>query len=223
MKTPFLARSSLLMLLLLSCGLAFSCRPKNMTDDEVSLYVEARELYMRGEYEAAIRKTGEGPTYQNQDHRALLLLAKSHFMNREPEKAGKILAGLTRRFPRYAEAQIWLARSNLALNRLDECERGLEEALEFNGEDPRLHQLMAELKESKGEYDKAFDYYSRASAFCDEVARIELSLSKLYRRFGQDERALFHVGRSRTMLSPDNVLYRPLVRLEERLNGGERP
>jgi len=197
-----------------------SCRSGGMGEDELEAYKGAKAHYLRGEYAEAIQKLGAGDRPSRESHQALLLLAKCHFMIGAPDKAERILVSLTERIRGYADAQIWLVRSYLALGRLDDSGRELERALEFNGDDPRLLQLMAELSEARGKGRDAIDFYSRAASFGDELARVELSLSLIYTRFGQGERALFHLGRSRAFLSPESVLSRPLSKLEERIRKG---
>jgi len=188
-----------------------------MSDEELASYLGAKGLYLSGDYAGALRLLGCEGSSAKRGHSALLLEAKCRFMQGEPEEARRILADLAARMPGYVEALIWLVRSNLALGRLDDAERELERALEFNGEDPRLLQLMGELSETSGDGRNAIDFYSRAASFCDELARVELSLSLIYGKYGQGERALFHLGRSRSFLSPESVLSRPLSDLEERL------
>ncbi len=209
--------ASILATVLCSGILVASCRCGGMGDDELEAYKGAKAHYLRGEYAEAIQKLGAGDSASRESHQALLLLAKCHFMIGEPDKAEQILVSLTERIPGYADARIWLVRSYLALGRLDDSGRELERALEFNGDDPRLLQLMAELSEARGKGRDAIDFYSRAASFGDELARVELSLSLIYNRFGQGERALFHLGRSRAFLSPESVLSRPLSELEERM------
>lgn len=202
---------------LCACAFLFSCRHDAIPEEELASYVSAKGLYLSGDYAGALKLLSGEKSSAKGGHRTLLLRARCHFMRGEPGEARKILADLTGRMPEHAEARIWLIRSSLALGRLDDAERELEEALEFNGEDPRLLQLMGEVSDARGNGRNAMDYYSRAASFCDELARVELSLSLIYGRYGQRERALFHLGRSRAFLSPESVLSRPLSELEERL------
>lgn len=194
-----------------------SCTSGQMTDAQLSNYVKAKTLYLQGDFDAVLKTLKVSDYSVSNGNQALLLVAKSYFMRYQPDKAEPILLRLTKHYPRYTEAQLWLIRSYLAQNKLDQAEKELALAMRFNGEDPRLMQLMASLHGAKKEYQKAFEYYTRVSDFADEIGKSEIELAQLYYRFGQKEKALYHVQRAKALISSDNVLSRALADLEKKI------
>ena len=203
-------------LLVLSLAL-IACRSKGLSDEQLTLYAQAKTLYYSGDYSKVIELL-EAPEFSARSgHQGLLLVAKSHFLLFEPAKAEPILQKLTRRYKGYTEAEIWLIRTYLAQEKFDKAEREIECAMEFNPEDPRLLQLAASLQETNNEYQRAFEYYSRVVNFADEIGKSEIALAQLYYRFDQKDKARYHLERATGMISPDSILRRPLAKLMEKI------
>mgnify|MGYP000181160308 CR=1 FL=1 len=194
-----------------------SCSPGKLSDEQLNQYIEARKVYLAGDFEQVIQLIENADFTVHNGHQGLLLAAKSMFMLHDLEKAVKILDKLVQKYPRYTEAQVWLVRSYLAMEKYQDAKTILEQALEFNSEDPRLLQLMAALHESRKEYRTAFEYYQRTTAFGNELAKSELKLARMYYLFNQKEKALAHIHTARLLMSEDNLLSRPLADLEARI------
>lgn len=195
-----------------------SCRTKQLTTTQFQAYINAKNSYIQGDFDKSAEILDNEAFTVRQGHQALLLRAKCDFFRNDPKKAQDILQRLIRAYPGYTDAQIWLVRSFLAQEKFDEAKRTIETALEFNGDDPRLLQLMASIHESKEDYQKAFDYYSRTTLFADELGKAEISLAQLYYHFKQNDNALIHIKRAQSMVSDDNPLRRPLSALEKRIS-----
>jgi len=196
-----------------------ACSP-GMTEKQATAYANAKKMYLSGELDKAL-ETVSAETYSaKRGHQALLLKAKILFLRGDTKKPEKILSDLTKEHPEYTEARIWLARTLLARGEPASAEAVLARALEFNPDDPRLLSLMGNTREIRNDYQQAVEYYSCASLYADDLARTEISLAQIYYRFGQDEQALVHIRRARTLVSENSVLHRPLRAAEKRMTGG---
>ena len=203
--------------LLSALAVILSCARHGMTDAEAQTYAKAKASYLQGDYGKAIATVEGGRFNLRSSHQAFLLQAKCEFFLLHPERAEAILRKLIRRYPRYAEAELYLARSLLAEGRLDEAQGVIEGTLRWNPDDPRILSLMGGLHEAKREYQKAFEYYARSCAFADELGKSEVSLAELYWRFGQADKALERVRLAKALVSPESALARPLGELESRM------
>lgn len=199
------------------------CAKAGMGEEEISAYVKAKDSYILGEYDKAIGIIDSGRFSYGSGHQAYLLMAKCEFFNRKPASAATILRKLLKVNPRYAEAELWLARSLLAQGLVDEAETETEHAMEWNPEDPRLLSLMGSIQETKKDYQKAFEYYTRSTGFAEETGKDEIALAELYWRFGQIDKALERVQLAKSLISPDSAMYSPLDKLEERMKKEQRP
>lgn len=206
--------------LLAALTVLFSCARHGMTDGETLAYAKAKSSYLQGDYEKAIAIVEGGRFNLRSSHQAFLLKAKCEFFLLHPERAEPILRKLLKRYPRYAEAELYLARALLAEGRFDAAQGEIEGALQWNPDDPRLLALMGSLHEAKREYQKAFEYYARSGDFADELAKSEVSLAELYWRFGQEKQALGRARLAKAMLSPKSILAKPLGELESRMAQG---
>ncbi len=206
--------------LLSALTILLSCARHGMTDAETQTYAKAKACYLQGDYEKAIAAIDTGRFKVDSSHQAFLLKAKCEFFLLRPERAEQILRKLLRRYPRYPEAELYLARSLLAEERFDEAQAEIEGALRWNPDDPRLLALMGSLYEARREYQKAFEYYTRSGDFADCLAKAEISLAELYWRFGQASQALGRVRLAKAMISPESALARPLGELESRMIQG---
>lgn len=198
-----------------------SCAQRGMTDAHALTYAKAKSSYLQGDYEKAAELIDKGRFDLRSSHQAFLLEAKCEFFLLRPDRAEAILRRLIKRYPRYAEAELYLCRSLLAEGRFDQAQTELEGALRWNPDDPRLLALVGSLHESRREYQKAFEYYARSCGFADELAKSEISLAELYWRFDQGNQARDRVRLAKAMVSPESVLALPLGELESRMAQGD--
>lgn len=197
-----------------------SCAQRGMTDADALTYAKAKASYLQGDYDKAIDLIEKGRFNLRSAHQAFLLEAKCEFFLLHPDRAEAIFRRLIKLYPRYAEAELYLARSLLAEGRFDEAQTEIEGAMRWNPDDPRLLALMGSLHEAKREYQKAFEYYARSCSFADELAKSEISLAQLYWRFDQGNQALDRVRLAKAIISPESALSRPLGELESRMTQG---
>jgi tetratricopeptide (TPR) repeat protein len=198
-------------LLIAACG---SYAP---SQGDLHAYLEARELYLKGDAEAAVPRLEALVSRARRFHQARFLLGKALFLsNRHPE-AVRSFDSLLQRYPRYADASLWRARALLAAGSLAEAEEALTEALAFSSEDPRFLHAAGSLWESRGDYQKALEYYQRAAVSSNELAETYLAIGKIYSRFRVYDKSLEYIDRSLGLLDEASLLRRPVMELKKRV------
>lgn len=189
-----------------------SCSSR-MSQEQTKTYINAKKQYLGGNLELA-RETLQTEKFgTRRGHQGKLLEAKILFLQGRTEDAETILIKLQKKNPGYSEAQLWLARAQLANEKPSAARETVEAAMEYNPEDLRLLSLMGNICEIEKDYQQALEYHSRAAMHEEDLARTEISLAQLYYRFGQDERATEHVQRAQALISERSVLRRPLQEL----------
>jgi tetratricopeptide (TPR) repeat protein len=201
----------LLALMTTACG---SSAPSGR---DVQAYFDAKELYLRGDTEAAVPQLEALTARAKSFHQARLLLGKALFMSGRHAEAAETFAALLREYPRYADASLWQARSLMAAGSLKEAEDALTEAMAYSSEDSRFLYAAGSLWECRGEYQKALDYYRRAAVAGDELGEIYLSIGKIYSRFRVYDKSLQYIDKCLSVLDEGSLLYRPVVELKARV------
>lgn len=201
----------------LAALLAAACGSYAPSQADLQAYLEARELYLKGDAEATIPRLEALVARAGNFHQARFLLGKALFLsNRHPE-AARSFASLLKRYPRYADASLWRARALLAAGSLAEAEKTLTEAMAFSSEDPRFLHAAGSLWESRGDYQKALEYYQRAAVSGNELAETYLAIGKIYNRFRVYDKSLEYIDKSLGLLDEASLLHRPVVELKKRV------
>src|SRR4030042_33551 len=98
----------------LAALLAAACGSYAPSQADLQAYLEARELYLKGDAETAVPRLEALVARAGNFHQARFLLGKALFLsNRHPE-AARSFDSLLKRYPRYADASLWRARALLA-------------------------------------------------------------------------------------------------------------
>lgn len=157
-------------------------------------YGEAKALYADGRFAEAKalldRVVSKAPRF----HQAALLLGKTELFSGDATSAARRFESLAERRGGYREADIWLLRSWLALDRLTDVEKRLQALFEYDQGDPRLFSIAASLYLRKGEDAKALAYFERAIEFDEDILRDRFEVARLHYRYGQDDRAAKELG-----------------------------
>jgi len=152
-------------------------------------YGEAKALYADGRFAEAKalleRVVKDAPGF----HQAALLLGKAELFSGDEAAAARRFEALAARREGYREADIWLLRSWLALDRFDDAEKRLQALFEYDQGDPRLFSIAASLYLRKGEDAKALAYFERAIEYDEDILRDRFEVARLHYRYGQDDRA----------------------------------
>jgi len=210
-------RWSLLVPALLFALVVLGCGSSDPSENAIRAYLEAKELYLRGDVRGAVTQLETLVARAGRFHQARFLLGKALFMSGRQEEAAESFASLLKDYPRYADAALWHARALMASGSREEAEWALSEALAFSSEDPRFLYAAGSLWESRGEYQKALDYYQRAAVSGNEIGEIYLSIGKIYNRFRVYEKSLEYLDKCLGVLDQDSLLYRPVVELKARV------
>lgn len=198
------------------CLLLAACKTE-MTQKQLTTYIDAKKQYFAGNLTASLETLYTEKFGTRRGHQGKLLEAKILFLQGKTADSEKILLRLLDKNPRYTEAQLWLARSQLANEKISEAQETIEKAMEYNPEDPRFLSLAGNIREIEKDYQQALEYHMRAALYGEDLARTEISLAQLYYRFGQDARATEHIHRAQSLVSERSVLRRPLQELELRM------
>ena len=139
-----------------------------------------------------------------------LLHAQNVIQAGRPREALAIAEELTAERPGDVEALNTLVWANAALQRFDEVESTLRDALAEHPEEPRLHQMMANAYLERGDVDNARQHLEAIVAFAPENARALEELGWLVARQGETEEgiALLERALESGAREPKQVLYR---------------
>ena len=139
-----------------------------------------------------------------------LLHAQNVIQAGRPRDALAIAEELNAERPGDVEALNTLVWANAALQRFDEVESTLRDALAEHPEEPRLHQMMANAYLERGDVDNARRHLEAIVAFAPENARALEELGWLVARQGDTEEgiALLERALESGAREPKQVLYR---------------
>lgn len=154
------------------------------TDEGLRLYTEAMKLYQGKQLdEAQIRleklRADEPGFFQGR-----LLLAKAYYFSAQYEQAFKELSDLCSGIHSYTDAEIWLARTELQLDRHKSSEARLKNLLQYNSDNPHILNLLARIYEQNGDMEKAITYYKTAALTEAVLRKNKRQLNSLYTRLG---------------------------------------
>jgi predicted Zn-dependent protease len=211
-------RSIWLTILLLGSLAAISCVPESVPEELLIAYAKAKETYLRGDLAGAERELSALLARRRGFYQAEFLLGKVYYFEGKLSEAQRTFAGLLKRNARYHEAELWLVRIALQQGDTQSAERRLEELLSFDPNDPRLLYLMGSLQQAKGDVKNALEFYQRAAAFGEELAKAHLESARLYYQFNLPERALQELRLCASFLSEDSLLREPVASLMQTLS-----
>lgn len=193
-----------------------SCSSR-VSQQQTETYINAKKLYFGGRLEEALETLRSEKFSSRRGHQGKLLEAKILFLQGHTTDAEPVLISLHKKNPGYSEAQLWLARAQLANDKTAAARETVENAMEYNPEDPRLLSLMGTICEKEKDYQQALEYLGRAALYGEDLARTEIGLAQLYYRFGQDKQANAHIQRAQALITEKSVLRRPLQELAQRM------
>lgn len=189
---------------------ALSCVPVRIPEQLLIAYAKAKETYMRGDLAGAERELSAVLASRRGFHQAEFLLGKVFYFEGKLSEAQRTFTGLLKRNARYNEAELWLVRIALQQGEAQRAERRLEELLSFDPNDPRLLYLMGSLCQASGDVKNALEFYQRAAAFGEELAKAHLESARLYYQFGLPYWALQELQLCATLISDDSLLREPV-------------
>jgi tetratricopeptide (TPR) repeat protein len=88
-----------------------------------------------------------------------------------------------------------LAVSLISVNRLDEAEKNLDQALRYDPKLPQAHYQLGRLLEMKRKFDAAIDALTKASECDPQYAEPHLAMGRIYHRLGNRQKAEDEVAR----------------------------
>ncbi len=186
---------------------------------ELKVYAEAKTTYAQGKLSEAERALA--PLARSTSlPQARFLLGKTRFFLGEYDEAALDFEGLAASFPRYHEADLWLARAYLQKGDVDEADRLAEALLANDSSDPRLYYLEAMIRVSRGDAKDALGFLELSCESGEELAKSYLESARLYYRFGQDDKALERLRRARAVLSPESPMRDAVAELIDRVGKG---
>jgi tetratricopeptide (TPR) repeat protein len=192
---------------------ALSCVPARLPEQLLVAYTKAKETYLRGDLAGAERELSSVLARRRDFHQAEFLLGKVLYFQNKLTEAERVFTALLKGNPRYNEAQLWLVRIALARGDTRRAEQKLEELLSFDPNDPRLLYLMGSIAQARDDVKKALEFYQRAAAFGEELAKAHLESARLYYQFNLPERALEELRICATLISENSLLREPVTSL----------
>lgn len=199
-----------------ACMALSSCAQRAPTNDELKAYGEAKVAYAAGKL-ADAEKTLAPLAKGRALPQAQFLLGKTRFFLGRYEEAAPVFKNIGARFPKYHEADIWLARTYLQLGRIDEAHKIALDMLAGDSGDSRLYYLEAMTRVAAGDLGDAIAYLERSSEAGEELAKSYFEAARLYYRFGQDEKAAERLKRAAAMLSSGSPMLGAVDELLKRL------
>jgi len=197
---------------------AISCVPAAVPEELLIAYAKAKDTYLRGDLPGAERELSALLARRRGFHQAEFLLGKVYYFEGKLSEAQRTFAGLLKRNARYNEAELWLVRIALQQGDVQRAEKNLEELLSYDPNDPRLLYLMGSLHQAKGDVKNALEFYQRAAAFGEELAKAHLESARLYYQFNLPERALKELRLCASLISEDSLLREPVASLMQILS-----
>jgi tetratricopeptide (TPR) repeat protein len=212
-------------LLMPVCALAVasalsSCAGAAPSGEQLEAYAEAKASYAAGKLEDAEKAllTLSGGCALPQ---AGFLLGKVRFFLGKYDGAASSFKELASAFPKYHEAEIWLARTYLQQGRLDEADRIAKELIANDSSDLRLYYLEAMLLSAKGDLQGALGFLERSGESGEELSKTYFESARIYYQFGQDDRAIGELRRAKAALSPGSPTREAVDELMKRLGKAE--
>jgi tetratricopeptide (TPR) repeat protein len=196
-----------------------SCVRRGPTVEELKAYGEAKASYAAGrlaEAEAELLPLSHDSTLPQ----ARFLLGKTRYFLGRHEEAAAIFEDLGDRFPKYHEADIWLARVRLQQGKIDESEKIARELLSNDSCDSRLYYLEAMIRVAQGDLKEALGFLERSAESGEELAKSYFESARLYYRFGQDDRAMERLRRADALLSTAGPMREAVDELLKRVGNG---
>jgi tetratricopeptide (TPR) repeat protein len=203
------------------CGVAaclalLSCAPRATTTEQLKAYAEAKASYAEGKLgaaEKALLPLAEGRALPQ----AEFLLGKVRFFLGKYDDAASSFKELISAFPKYHEADIWIARTYLQQGKIDETGGIVQELIANDSGDPRLYYLEAMLLSAKGDLQGALGFLERSGESGEELAKAFFESARIYYQFGQDDRAMEKLKRAKAIVSPDGPMNEAVNELMKRL------
>ncbi len=193
-----------------------SCARQGPSAEQLRAYGEAKASYAAGRLADAERALR--PLAKNQAlPQARFLLGKSLFFLGRHEEAATVFKDIGERFPKYHEADIWLARAYLQQGRVDESDKVARELLANDSGDFRIHYLAAMVRVAQGDFVEALAFLERASESGEELAKSDFESARIYYRFGQDDKAIERLARAEAALPPTGPTREAVAELTTRL------
>jgi tetratricopeptide (TPR) repeat protein len=190
-------------------------------EDRLKAYGEAKSFYAAGklaEAERALAPLAEAKALPQ----AQFLLGKTRYFLGSYDKAAEAFKNLGTRFPKYHEADIWLARTFLQQGKVDEADQIAKELLSNDSSDLRLYYLEAMIRMVQGDVKNALGFLERSAESGEELAKSYFESARLYYRFAQDDKAIERLNAAKALCSPASPMREAIDDLLLKLGGGGR-
>ncbi len=193
--------------------LCASCAPTPSEDQLVPAYLQAKELYVRGELALALQSFADIHTRAPHFHSAAFMLGKCYFLLGQGVEAEGIWTALLKEEPHHVDARKWLARLYLQRGDPRRAAATLGDALRLSAEDPELLLLLGRSYRASGRQDLAIQTLEKAKALGVRLAEASLELAEIYREAGLADRAAGELAAAMALLGPGSSLREPLQRV----------
>jgi tetratricopeptide (TPR) repeat protein len=193
-----------------------SCAPRTPTSGQLQAYGEGKVAYAAGRLAEAERSL-EPSAKDASLPQARFLLGKTRFFLGRYDEAASVFKNLVSRFPKYREAEIWLARTFLQQGKIEEADKLAQELIAYDSSDPRLFYLEAMVRVSEGDFKAALGLFDRSSESGEELAKSCFESARLYFQFGQDDKAVERLKRAQAILPPNAAMRSAVDELLKRI------
>ena len=185
-------------------GLCFTaCSDK---DSSRSDFVEAEKYFAVKDVESALvfaqNSYKKDPSFIN----ARILEGKIYFFEGDYEQAYKFFKKLTRKVERSQDALLYLIRTCLELDKLDEAEKLIKDGLKFNSSDWQLYYLYSVLEGKRGNQDKRLAFCRKSRTLLTASEKLYVELAEIYLTLGLKSNAVSYLEQAKLVSAEPSLI-----------------
>ena len=141
---------------------------------------------------------------------AKILEGKVYFFEGDYEQAYKFFKKLTRKVERSQDALLYLIRTCLELDKLDEAEKLIKDGLKFNSSDWQLYYLYSVLEGKRGNQDKRLAFCRKSRTLLTASEKLYVELAEIYLTLGLKSNAVSYLEQAK-LVSAEPALIDSLI------------
>jgi tetratricopeptide (TPR) repeat protein len=196
---------------------AVSCEKPDVTEQVLSRYIEAKNYYLKGNSDDALRVFLEirekNPDFLNNT----FMIGKIYFLQEDYENAEEAFSCILRSNSYHIDARKYLARILINQFRFDKAEEQISQAMEISSEDPDLIILLADIKKQSEDFASAIELYKKAAIYEIRFAFARIELAEIYRSAGLADKTKAELEKALNMLEKDSMYFKPVNNILEGL------
>jgi tetratricopeptide (TPR) repeat protein len=206
--------------ILLSCALVLAlcftaCSDK---DSSRSDFVEAEKCFSRKDFDGALLYARNSYKKDSSFINAKILEGKIYFFEGNFDESYKLFKKMHKKVERSQDALLYLIRTCLELDKLDEAENLIKDGLKFNSTDWQLYYLYSVLEGRRGNQDKRLAFCRKCRTLLTASEKLYVELAEIYLSLGLKSNAVSYLEQAK-LVSMEPGLIDSLI--EQIKTGGE--